>query len=230
MNRVTFVRVVALLALTTSVNAQNAATSETSIPLDRIFAFSIPGTRDIRELEPQLLPEQLKDLTSQQQKERKQIAFRPRIAEILSSEESLTPGFHKVAPAGFAVAGDPKNALRGAFEVLVEGQERQSVFQRADELNVVFFSYLCDSYIYIREITREGTSIEIAFEVVPYSEKYMTANFALIPLGKLPPNKYQVKVTQLPLTQKFADAGFKAANPDLIKQIVSGSFSFEIKD
>ena len=224
---ITLVIVIAHLWSASTANSKEASASKTDVLLDQIFAVDMPGTKSIRELEPDLLPNRLRVLTSHEQKSKLNSGLSPRISEVLSSEDRLLPGNN--VPVGFAVAGSPEVALQGAFDVLVDGKPRKETFSTGSEINLIFFSYLADSYIHVKKVSAENSSISIQFEVVPHSEKYMTSNFAIIPLGELPPNKYYVEVIQSSLARRVGD-GVKAENADQVKRLVSGSFSFAVED
>jgi hypothetical protein len=179
-----------------------------TIPLDQIWAYDMPGTRDIQKFERHGHSELL---------------------EAIRRTLSTRPPQGKTARAGFAVVGDGPDALPDIHAVLVEGKKPRENFPPDSDLTLVFFSYQFGFYVHLHSVSLRGDFIEIQYRFVPHKTKEVTEHFALIPVGKLRPSKVQVDVLQLPMAQEFASAGWKPVNDDVVRRIVCQSFSFVVK-
>src|SRR5262249_5418403 len=88
-----------------------------SIPLKDIWAFEIPGTKDIHELEPEAFGEEAKQLPVAEREERYKASLVTQIHKslmyILGSNKLPEPR------TAFAVLGTGREALRKAAAVLV---------------------------------------------------------------------------------------------------------------
>jgi hypothetical protein len=182
-----------------------------TIPLDRIWAYSMKGTRDILKLEKkqfQLTGESLLDAI---------------LIALIDSEAFVRQG--EVAGPGFAVAGRDLAALRGAHAVLVEGKKPQESFSPNDEISLVFFVYgFTGHYVHLQKVERRGNRVELQYGGERYFEKHRSPRLALIPLGKLANGKYRVEMV---LDKKFVDKGSKASEG---WSTVCKTFSFIVKD
>ena len=182
------------------------------IPLDRIWALRMPGTRKIGELEPDKPPLSVHG---------------PLVGEI---RQSLAPAPPKgmQAKSAFAVLGSGEEALRQAHAVLVENKPAQDSFPAGGEISVVFYSHQFGGYVHLDQIRRRNGLVEIKYRFVPHLETYLTEHVALIPLGNLPSGEYEVRIIQVPIEQKFVDYGVKPINSEWERRIVCKSFSFSV--
>ena len=172
-----------------------------TIPLDQIWAFDMPGTRDIRELEPERGP----------------------MVSSIGRSLSHAPAKGETVKPAFAVRGDGLQALRGAHAVLVEDAKPDSMFPVGSKLSVVFFSYQLGSFVHINNVERRGDVVEVQYRFVPHRTREMTVHFALIPLGELPHGKFTVQIIQ-----SDSESGSKGLASRDWTHRVCGSSSFSV--
>jgi hypothetical protein len=65
---------------------------------------------------------------------------------------------------------------------------------------------------------------------VPHEESNVTEHFALIPIGKLQPGKYEIRIIQIPMDAKLVERGFKPPSRAVAASTVCQSSEFEIKE
>jgi len=196
------------------------------IPLKSIWANDMPGTRNIRELEPEFFEEVI-DGDRRLYKNRND-RFRDSIYwHFGGALDHLQPGGE--ARKGFAVTGTGLDAFREADQVLNKGARPRKSFAEGKDVSIVYFSHQAGTNIYLDDVTREGNVIKVPFFPVPRGERDLPANYAIIPLGKLPAGKYRVQIVQVPMTQKYIDAGYtQPPRPAIFDRVVSKSFAFEV--
>jgi hypothetical protein len=183
-----------------------------TIPLDQIWAYDMPGTRDTGQLEPN---------------KPAKLGSGPLVGEILRAL-AVTPAEGKEARPGFAVLGTGLEAIREAHAVLVDNSKPRQAFPTGGEVSVVFFSYEAGSYVYLNRVERGGNVVEIYYRFVPHRTMNLTSHFAIIPLGALPAGKIYVKILQSPLEQEYTIQGFRPVTDAVSRQIVCRSFSFSV--
>jgi hypothetical protein len=177
-----------------------------TIPLDQTWAYNMPGTQDVY------------DLNSQS----------PLVYEI-----RVATGFppkDKDANPGFAVPGEGLDALREAHAVFVEEKTRRDTFSANSEISAVFFALEARRYVHLHKVERQGNNISIYYRFIPHETEETNRYFALIPLGRLPIGNYRVKVIRSPMEQKYADIGFRPLNDDVARRVVCRSFSFSVAE
>ncbi|MCI0331660.1 MAG: hypothetical protein L0228_00365 [Planctomycetes bacterium] len=200
------------------------------IPLDQIWGYNLPGTKDIAGIP---LPEKpgfgqsLDFLRRQREHNIEQIR---RALTAKHPTEQATPGFVLHRQPDFQTLLGASNRLRGLLhdhpkEVRVTGER----YRAGEETTLVFFSHPLSYYMRLRNVERQDNEITVQYEFEPHTTPEVTVHFALIPLGKLPAGKYQVRFEQIPLAQKYRDIGFEPVEPDAW-MIVCRPFSFEIID
>jgi hypothetical protein len=198
-----------------------------TIPLDRIWAYDMPGTQDVRDLEPDKFGEHTKWLTSEEQAklERESMTDQIRIAlPCLRGDR----GEH--AKPGFAVLGTGAEALQGAYGGLVKGEKPDESFPSVSNVTIVFYAHLCGEYVHIEHIERKGSTVEIQYNFVPHMSQIMSWHVALIPLGKLNCGTYEVKFVQLP-KPKAPGVRQTGLEPDeVVNRVVCRPFSFSVFD
>lgn len=208
--RTTLIMFVLLLVLRASaVVAADDTEDVVKIPLNTIWATSMPGTRDINELE--------KSAAKQ---------GGTLVNDIGGTLRFLGKG--KTTGKGFAVSGTEKEALKNAYVVLVDKKQPRQTLPSSANIWLVFFSHSFGQFVHLANVERRDRTIKIEYRLVPHATKQLTAHFALIPLGKLPAGKYTVDIVRLPLEQKYVDQGFKAVDSQLNNRVVCQPFSFEV--
>ena len=184
-----------------------------TIPLKQVWAWQMPGTQDVRKLEPKSQRLRHDSVVKQ---------FRRILSRGLPKEELAGPGF--------VVVGDGEVALKNALGVMVSGKPLRETFSAGEELSVVFFTYSSGQYVHLKNVVRYDQRIELSYELVPHRTKELSEHFALVSLGKLSPGKYDVQVVRMPLAQEYAEAGFKPAPQEYVDRIVCQSFSFTVSN
>jgi hypothetical protein len=209
-----------------------------TISLDQIWANNMPGTRDIRDLEPEQRQVNLRQLPPDEQLKVKSKSLWGPIALSLTETSMSWPREGQRAKAGFAVLGSGLDALHDAYDVLAGGADPQRSFTPNDEISIVFFSYECGSLVEIQSVERHGNNIEIHYRLVRPINKILAAHLALIPLGQLPAGEYRVETIQSPMGQQQLDGSYTSLKPDpryvkhdadLGRRFVSGPFSFKVE-
>jgi hypothetical protein len=206
-----FSAIVWLLVMCVCVHAGERGESNTAaqvIRLDRIWAYEMPRTRDVRKING---PDSMKHIKE--------------IRESLSSR----PTDGKIARAGFAVEGTGTNNLRQAHSVLVEGNKLRDRFPANREISLIFFSYQFGRYVQLHKVVMRDNEIDIHYGFVPHKSKEVTEHFALIPLGAIGPGKRDVKIIQSPIERRLISAGWNDIAPKEANRIVCNSFSFVVE-
>lgn len=200
------------------------------IPLSEIWALNMPGTRDVRELEPdaEALKDQLERAKSLPPEEREeQITRLLKRSLIWQIRKALQPGSKRAGP-GFALASPEPELLQAVRDVLTGETKRANGFPGGSDITAVFFSRSMQLHVHIYHVERRDNIIEIHCRFVPYQERYVSEHFALIPLGKLPRGIYQVKPVLGPVEQKYLDAGYTQKTLAKAAKFVSQSFKFGV--
>lgn len=219
-----FVLLLALSASAAMAAGQNEKKGAVEIPIKEVWAYQMPGTRDVRDLEPDKFGPQIRKLSTAEQlkKSEKSLA-----SQILSKLEFIKPG--QKADQGFAVTGIRADALREAAAVLSRKKKPQTSFPANSELSVVFFSHLSGYYVHLDKVEKQPGLVVISYQFVPHETRNLTKHFALIPLGRLPSGNVSVDIKRLPMQKKFIDAGFQEADR-LAESQVAQSFRFTVTE
>ena len=203
------------LAIVLVVSISSTALGE-EISLKSIWALDMPGTRNVRELEPK--PEA--GLSADE------LISRSLVEQI---RWSLNPNFWpkdgQKAGKAFVVAGSGLDALREAHGVLADKIERSSAVAADKETTIVFYAYNSGRSVLLDEVIRQGDTVTVKYHLHAHETLKSTTHFALIPLGKLTPGKIQVNIQRSPDTGPSGLVRrFKTVPAD---RIVCGSFAFE---
>lgn len=193
------------------------------IPLGDIWAYDMPDTKDVRELEPKLPPDTpLEDIV--------------KLSTVQSIREFLRTRLPEGKKAGtaFVVEGVDKDALQKAHEVFVmrASKERRPkrepgvIVSPDTDLSLVFFSHYTGRYVRIESVERDGNKVTIKYRFVSHPTTEVTDHFALIPIGQFVEGVGQVKIEQLPPV----DGEGKPAKPVVDPlRTVCDSFSFGVE-
>ena len=179
------------------------------IPLDQIWAYGMPGTRDILTLDPDRVPQ------------------RPLGMRVGGPQSFISREGEKIAGPGFAVLGKGMEAWLSTHVELAEGQKPQDSFPLGSELSVVFFSHGFGQYVHIHRVERHGNVITIRYRFVPHRTKNFSSHFALIPVNGLQLGKVQVNIIRSPMDQKYVGS-WKPISAEWERRVVCKSFSFLI--
>jgi len=198
------------IVLATQVSAEE-------IPLKKIWATNMPSTRNIRELEPRTEGDHRK--------------YGPLMHTIDNRLRGGRRGVSGEAGPGFAVPDTGIAALHAAYDVLVDEQTPQEVLP-AGEVSLIFYARRSGLYCYLEHVGREENVVTLKYRFHVHRTGDVTNHFALIPLGKLSPGKYEVRMVQLKVANP-PTAGKVTYRPQLdgdrVKNVVSQPFSFEVK-
>jgi hypothetical protein len=190
----------------------------TTIPLDEIWAYEMPGTREIQKAA----------------KDAKWNLLEPIFESWWHRANRLK--FKDLARPGFAVSGHGLAALRSAHAVFVEGAPLRKEFSTEDEISLVVFSEPFSRYrVQIQQVRRRDRRIEIRYQlqasIADRAERRNFGNFALIPLGKLPEGEYHVELRQMPreLSEDHVKVGFKPLDEEWSHDFLSKPFCFTVE-
>jgi len=200
------------------VNAEN--NKPRTIPLNEIWAYQMPGTKDVRELEPKL------DVHDPNFKELWERSLVRGIASYLST---YVPDRGELAGPAFIVVGTGKEALKNAHAELVKdrGATRNSNVSANTELTLVFYSYVTGWHLRLKSIEKSPSVVTIKYQfVAPREPAFAATRFALVPIGKLTKGEVKVEVEQLPPVDYAGRAMPPKRDAD---RFVCGSFSFEVR-
>lgn len=193
------------------------------IPLDDIWAYDMPDTKDVRELEPKLPVDTPREDIFK-------LSTIQKIREFLCTR--LPEG--RKAGTAFVVEGVDKDALQKAHEVFVmrASKERRPkrepgvIVSPETDLSLVFFSHYTGRYVRIESVEREGNQVTIKYRFVAHNTADATDHFAIIPIGQFEEGVGRVKVEQLPPIDREGKPVEPVVDP---LRIVSDSFSFGVE-
>jgi hypothetical protein len=168
-----------------------------AIPLDRIWALNMPGTKSVRELEPEHYGKNVRSLPEEEQIEHLQQSLSFQIQQTIKRQTENRP----IGP-GFVVTGTGKDALHNVMESL-ESASRSQTVPADEEIAVFFYSREFGSYVHLERVSMVENTLTLSYRFVKHSTKTTEANFALIPLGKLPVGQYRVEIAQLPVEREI---------------------------
>ncbi len=210
--------------LSATLSAGATAEQSEAIPLNKIWAWDMPGTIDVRSLEPDCFGDVLKNVSSEEQVRLQERSLLYQCLPLLAKQKE------KHRESAFAVRGTGLEALKNAHAVLAKNEKPPRSFSPQDDISIVFFSRLYGAYVHIEEVRQWDAHIEIKYRFVPHLEAYQSNNFALIPLKKVPAGKIAVAIVKLPLDQKSKDIGASEVSGEQAARIVSKPFKFLVED
>jgi len=192
------------------------------IPLGKVWAYKMPGTRDIEQIPFDDYPGKWSKggPTAEEFRSRTIKSLRATLSSRLPDRETRTGEAVRLPPGG--------SALRAIGRSVVGKSPLRNLLVEGGETTILFFSHPCNYFVHLQRVTRRGNVIHIAYQFVPHKSPLPTVHFALIPLGKLPPGDYQVEISQIPLDQQYIDGGFLPVTDAMAKRLVCRSFSFRI--
>lgn len=236
MNQFTFICGFAVAVLWSAVAAAetpNEQANTVTIPLDQIWAIFMPGTQDLHTLEPEVFSSEASKLPPDVHAQRARESLINQIGAHLQPEPADKPGPAKKNPnprPAFAVLGTGREALQAAAAVFAQGQKPQQSFPEGSEISVVFFSYQAGSRVQLVKVERENNVIQIRYRFFADGLTAATSHIALIPLGDLPVGKYQVEITQSPMSGTFKHSSTGQVMSDWGQKLICQPFSFFVED
>ncbi len=235
MNRPSFIVGLTLLLLSSMRAIADEPKQEaevTTIPLDQIWGYNLPGTRDIAGIPlPETDPQQgvigRTDAMFRRQREHDIEQWRRALTAKPPTERALPafvlprqPDFYTLQKASNYVAG----MMRHGYEN--RGIESET-FRAGEDMTLVFFSHPASYYVRLKKVEWQRNEIKVHYQFEPHLSAEVTVHFALIPLGKLPAGEYEVRFEQIPMEQKYREASFEPVHPEAF-HIICRPFSFMI--
>jgi hypothetical protein len=203
-----FIRILAISALWLCCSIGRAEET-VEIPLTEIWAWNMPGTKNVRELE-------------------KTPTDYPLVFGI-ARKLKLTSNRDEAGPA-FVVEGSGLQALKNAYAVIVDKQPRLTSLPEGTEGSIIFFALQGSPYVHLTKIEKRQNRFKIKFEFMGSLRKDSPNHFAIIPVGKLPEGHFSVEIVAEGFAEPFTSDPGRRANPDKRKmRRVSSSFEFDVK-
>jgi hypothetical protein len=231
--------VVLILGATASAEPPQEQPETETIRLDQIWAYQMPGTRNILDLVAKIGSEQRAELGIESAHEVTPKKIWAELAISLSEVSSFWPGPGRDARKAFAVSGCDVEALLQAYGVIVRGDTPSKSFSSRKPITIVFFTYQCPNYVHLDSVERCENEIAIRYRFMQPVNRIQSVQLALVPLGRLPIGKYDVAIDQEPMGQQQLDGGFEprqldtrlpSRNIELDRRVVCKSSTFSIID
>jgi hypothetical protein len=211
---------IAALLLTPSVSGEDDGDSAKPIPLNEIWAYQMPGTKDVRQLERKV------DVHDPAFKDFWQSSL---VRQMVSFLSSGAPREGERPRPGFVVVGTGKEAFRKAHAILKDKNklENEQSLPKNAELSLIFFHYVTGWHPQLTAVEQTPDSIVVKYKFIkPEEPSFGAARFAIIPLGKLSPGIVDVKFEQ---EQPVDYRGLRLNQKTNAERLVCDSFSFEVK-
>jgi hypothetical protein len=231
MKRSSFLVGIALALVPISGTAGEAPSERPDIPLDRIWGYGIPGTRNAKELSPETPIDQLKG-SREEILAQLDARLMTRIQRALM--DSPKPG-EQAGPA-FVVRGTGREAMENMLVYLERqnkarkgewkgGEWQERHFKPGEELTLVFYSYLCGRSVRIESVSKSPHRITVNYRFISHMTTGMSEHFALIPIGRLKDENdwYSVQIKRLEDEDEQGRLISPMRNAD---RYVGGSFKF----
>jgi hypothetical protein len=206
----------------------NHAEEAVEISLNEIWAYEMPGTKDVRELEPEVYGELTKSLPSEERAERLKKSIIQSIRNSLELEPDIDKSASHESRKGFVVEGNGKKALHETNAMLAGAKELRVTFASGSNLVLVFYSLQMSVYVHLTSVTLDGNQIEIHFRFVPHYTDEMSSHFALIPLGKRSKGQYRVTIVEDAM-KDYKAWGVGEFNPKWREKYVCKDFEFTVQ-
>jgi len=163
------------------------------IPLDTIWGNK-SGMRDLFDLEPERFSK-IRDETIPNDERAKLMANSLHFEITRSLPRGWSADYKKATKPGFAVLGTGREALENMHAVIVKKRTIRQLFPEGKEISLIFFTRPT-SKLHLNQVVRLGNSIQIKYHFTyPNLPRALSgAKRAIIPLGILPPGKFQVEI------------------------------------
>lgn len=189
------------------------------IPLKDIWALDMPGTRNLRDLDPSRKAE------PRTVEEFIRTSLVERTVQALDGNNWPKKG-HRAGRA-FIVRGTDVDALHETYAVLSKEKKRGEFFPANQPLTLVFYSYSTGRYVHLDKVERDGQTINVHYHLVAHRTLDMSTYVALIPLGELPSGKMRVRIKQTP----NEDQSSENYTADRVAQrLICESFEFMVRE
>ena len=182
------------------------------IPLDTIWAEGMEGTRDVKELDanPRDVRSPSRTIRNWLRLQRGPLRDPPLGGKPLAS--------------GFVVLGTDERALKMAREKIAQPRKDTDGFLANSDVSIVVYGIPTGGRLQIAAVDRLDSVITVSYRIVADENPDKSGQYAIIPLGKLPPGEYDVRMVQI------ADDQAVKADPGIAARGVSSSFSFRMSE
>jgi len=193
------------------------------IPLDQIWALDMPGTRDIQDYDLSLDDPRIAKRPPHK---------RPNIRVGFQHKLSLKPPGKNAQPGFVLWQKNLTQMLYVARSALSKKRHyvHNSSQQAGKRFSLFFYSHPSAYRVELTKVERRGLVIEVQYRFVPRFSAESSVHCAMIPLGELPAGDYRFEMTQVPMAQKYLDAGFQPVSEEQVSRIVCRPFSFKVWD
>jgi hypothetical protein len=154
------------------------------IPLETIWAYNMPGTKDINEFGAP----------------RAQDSLVQQVLRQIRETWNLN--------SGMVVVGEGRQALENIYRKRTEKVE-WSEAPAGEALSLAFYTRGINEYVHIRTIERQGARFVIRFALIPNQTLMSRPTIAIIPIGTLAAGKYSVAIERLPLDEEYIEQGIQ---------------------
>jgi len=223
-----------LVAAATSMSAAEPETSVAAganpiaIPLDQIWAWDMPGTKDVRQLEGQ--------------GKFKGMGFTDRVQNSLATNTHwrlnhvfVLKGNKRVRIAGSAFVVDAVDlaALKKANAIFAKEQEPRDSFKASRALTLVFYASGSSRSVRIKEVLKGKNEIVVKYHFHVHGHRTTSKYYALVPLGNDLSGRIKVTIERTEDTIEDYLAKSNSPIPELsrnsdAKRSVSGSTLFTV--
>lgn len=200
------------------------------IPLNKIWGRSLPGTQDIKTLEPDHFKPA--GVLPPEQNQAKHF-FNSLSRQIYLAIDRRAATKQPIGP-GFAVAGSGHDALKAAKEIMEQDQIPPQTFPVGTEISLFFFTRGLGMGFKLKEVRQLNETVTIGFQFGSYNtsdpvEMMSAYRFALIPLGKPASGNIAVNMTEQPPENKLGNISLPISYQQRAEKGVCKSFTFTIK-
>lgn len=184
------------------------------IPLDSVWGFHMPGTRDTREIDT---PHPTSSRTTAQ--------------EISRSLHTSKIG-QKAGPI-LAVKGSGEEALVSIERIISKRMQAPLIFSPSDEINLYVFTR-CSAGARLDRIMRDGRQIRIEYHFGSREDGGVPLRFVLVPLGKLEEGRYSVEMVMKPRqpdseNKYYPVNRYGVVSPDYLRTCLCQNTSFSVQ-
>jgi len=179
-----------------------------SIPLNTIWAWKMPGTKDVRKLEADC--DKFKKMVADEQIQ-KSVA--------VNTFSLLNPNFNKDAGSVFVVDAVGLAALKQANAILAKEQEPKDNFKAGSALTLVFYAYTSSQRVHINEVLKGKNEIIVKYHFHVHGLRMSTSHYALVPLGEGLRGKIKVTIERTEDVVEKRLANSSSPIPELTRKL-----------
>ncbi len=184
------------------------------IPLDSIWGFRMPGTKDIREID---------------------IPYpngRETTAGNISKSLYTSKVGQKAGPI-LTVKGSGKEALASVEKIITNRMQAPSIFSTSDDINLYVYARSASAGARLDRIVRDGRQIRIEYHFGYRDDDGTALNFVMVPLGKLEKGRYSVEMVMKPRhpdsENMYPANNYGIISPDRLELYLSRNTSFSVQ-